>query len=105
MSARLWGEHGAFAVALALCQDAPADATNLGSRAASERSFGMSITIEAVYEDGVLKPFQALPLAEHEKVQVTVHTAVSRVRASAGLIPCNDPAVIERVALEPVEEL
>jgi predicted DNA-binding antitoxin AbrB/MazE fold protein len=32
----------------------------------------MTITIEAVYEDGVLKPVQPLPLKEHEKVCVTV---------------------------------
>jgi predicted DNA-binding antitoxin AbrB/MazE fold protein len=28
----------------------------------------MTITIDATYEDGVLKPAQPLPLAEHEKV-------------------------------------
>ncbi len=32
----------------------------------------MSITIEAVYEDGVLKPSQPLPFREHEKVRITV---------------------------------
>ena len=46
----------------------------------------MSITIEAVYENGVLKPARPLPLGEHEKVQVTVKRAVSRVRQTAGLI-------------------
>ena len=33
----------------------------------------MSITIEATYEDGVLKPLSPLPLKEHEKVRVTIH--------------------------------
>ena len=46
----------------------------------------MAITIEAVYENGVLKPAQPLPFQEHEKVQVTVRSAVSRVRQTAGLI-------------------
>jgi predicted DNA-binding antitoxin AbrB/MazE fold protein len=46
----------------------------------------MAITVEAVYENGVLKPTQPLPLQEHEKVQVTVKRAVSRVRQTAGLI-------------------
>jgi predicted DNA-binding antitoxin AbrB/MazE fold protein len=46
----------------------------------------MSISIEATYENGVLKPSQPLPLQEHEKVQVTVTRAVSRVRQTAGLI-------------------
>jgi predicted DNA-binding antitoxin AbrB/MazE fold protein len=32
----------------------------------------MTITVEATYEDGVLKPAQPLALAEHEKVLVTV---------------------------------
>jgi predicted DNA-binding antitoxin AbrB/MazE fold protein len=41
----------------------------------------MSITIDATYEDGVLKPAQPLPLSEHEKVRVTVE---SQVRAAAG---------------------
>src|SRR5437016_3338691 len=43
-------------------------------------------TVEAVYEDGVLKPAQSLPLREHEKVQLTVKRVVSRVRQTAGLI-------------------
>ena len=46
----------------------------------------MAIIIEAVYENGVLKPAQPLPLQEHEKVQVTVRPTVSRVRQTAGLI-------------------
>ena len=46
----------------------------------------MAITIEPVYENGVLKPAQPLPFQEHEKVQVTVRSAVSRVRQTAGLI-------------------
>jgi predicted DNA-binding antitoxin AbrB/MazE fold protein len=46
----------------------------------------MAITIEAVYENGVLKPAQPLPFQEHEKVQVTVRPTVSRVRQTAGLI-------------------
>jgi predicted DNA-binding antitoxin AbrB/MazE fold protein len=35
----------------------------------------MALTIEAVYENGVLKPAQPLPLKEHEKVRVTVEPA------------------------------
>jgi predicted DNA-binding antitoxin AbrB/MazE fold protein len=46
----------------------------------------MSITVEAVYENGVLKPAQPLPFQEHEKVRITVMPAVSHVRRSAGLI-------------------
>jgi predicted DNA-binding antitoxin AbrB/MazE fold protein len=65
----------------------------------------MSLTIEATYEDGVLKPSQPLLLHEHEKVQITIHTPASRVRASAGLIPCRDAALIEQIALEPIDDV
>ena len=63
------------------------------------------LVIEAIYENGVLKPAHLLPLKEHEKVQITIHGAVSRVQATAGLIPCSDPDLIERVALDPIEDL
>ena len=55
----------------------------------------MTLTVEAVYENGVLKPAQPLPLKEHEKVQVTVQNAPSTASAPAssrggyGLIPWN----------------
>ena len=32
----------------------------------------MPLTVEAIYENGVLKPAQPLPLKEREKVRVTV---------------------------------
>jgi predicted DNA-binding antitoxin AbrB/MazE fold protein len=35
----------------------------------------MAITVEAVYENGVLKPAQPLPFKEHEKVCVSVVAA------------------------------
>jgi predicted DNA-binding antitoxin AbrB/MazE fold protein len=52
----------------------------------SEEVFAMAITVDAVYENGVLKPAEPLPLREHEKVRITVKPAVSHVRRSAGLI-------------------
>ena len=33
------------------------------------------ITVEAIYEGGVLKPAQPLPLKENETVQITVHSS------------------------------
>jgi predicted DNA-binding antitoxin AbrB/MazE fold protein len=60
------------------------------------------MVVEATYENGVLKPDQPLPLAEHEKVQITVNMAVSRVRATAGLIRWKgDAETLERIALDP----
>ncbi len=46
----------------------------------------MTLTVEAIYENGVLKPAQPLPLKERERVRITVKPAVSRVRRSSGLI-------------------
>jgi len=62
----------------------------------------MAITIEAVYENGVLRPSQPLPLKDQEKVKVTVHTAVSVAQQTAGMIPWNgDPETLERLARDP----
>jgi predicted DNA-binding antitoxin AbrB/MazE fold protein len=46
----------------------------------------MTITVEAVYVNGVLKPAQPLPFQDNEKVRITVRSGMSRVRRSAGLI-------------------
>jgi predicted DNA-binding antitoxin AbrB/MazE fold protein len=44
------------------------------------------ITVEAIYENGVLKPVQPLPLKEHERVPIIVQTSISRARQTAGLL-------------------
>jgi predicted DNA-binding antitoxin AbrB/MazE fold protein len=50
------------------------------------------LIVEAIYENGVLKPTQPLPLREHERVQVTVaapatiQQAPDAVERSYGLI-------------------
>jgi predicted DNA-binding antitoxin AbrB/MazE fold protein len=46
----------------------------------------MTITIEAVYENGVLKPAQPLPLAEHEKVRVTVQQGDTPLLRAYGIM-------------------
>jgi predicted DNA-binding antitoxin AbrB/MazE fold protein len=46
----------------------------------------MSFTIEAIYENGVLKPVRALPLPERQKVEIIVKAVPSRVRRTAGLL-------------------
>lgn len=62
----------------------------------------MAITVEAVYENGVLKPAQPLPFQEREKVQVTVQAALSRARQTAGLLRwTGDPALLERFIMDP----
>jgi predicted DNA-binding antitoxin AbrB/MazE fold protein len=46
----------------------------------------MSIEVEAVYENGVLKLENPLPFQEHGLLVVTVKPKTSRVEASYGLI-------------------
>ena len=68
----------------------------------------MTITVEGIYENGVLNPTQSLPLAEHEKVEVVVRTpievqaAMEAVARTYGILQWKgDPKVIERIALDP----
>jgi predicted DNA-binding antitoxin AbrB/MazE fold protein len=46
----------------------------------------MPLTVEAVYENGVLKPMQPLPFKEHERVLVSVQAKPSIARESAGML-------------------
>jgi predicted DNA-binding antitoxin AbrB/MazE fold protein len=46
----------------------------------------MAIIVEAVYEDGVLKPEKPLPFQEHQRVQVSVQPKQSAARESAGML-------------------
>ncbi|HTV54161.1 MAG TPA: antitoxin family protein [Terriglobia bacterium] len=46
----------------------------------------MAISFEAVYENGVLKPVQPLPLKEHERVQVTVETPPLDILQAEGIL-------------------
>lgn len=62
----------------------------------------MAFTIEAVYEEGVLKPAQPLPLKERQRVQVTIHASTSRARQTAGLLRwTGDLALLERFIADP----
>jgi len=62
----------------------------------------MTLTVEAVYEDGVLKPIQPLPLKQHERVRITVHPSVSRARQTAGLLRwTGDRTLLERFIMDP----
>jgi len=73
----------------------------------------MAIIIAAIYENGVLKPAEALPLKEHEKVRATIESekepeasspdeAERIVRRSYGLIGwTGDVETLRRVADDP----
>jgi predicted DNA-binding antitoxin AbrB/MazE fold protein len=70
--------------------------------AKSQEVRAMAFTVEAVYEDGVLKPAQPLPFREHEKVHLTVQPVLSRARQTAGLLRWKgDPALLERLIMDP----
>jgi predicted DNA-binding antitoxin AbrB/MazE fold protein len=62
----------------------------------------MTFTIEAVYENGVLKPAQPLPLQEHEKVKITIQPAISLAKQTAGMVPwTGDAETLERLVRDP----
>jgi predicted DNA-binding antitoxin AbrB/MazE fold protein len=62
----------------------------------------MAITIEATYENGVLKLAHPLPLQEHQKVQVAVHTEKTRAEQTAGLMGWTGPAELaDYFAMDP----
>jgi predicted DNA-binding antitoxin AbrB/MazE fold protein len=66
----------------------------------------MPLTFEAIYENGVLKPVEPLPLKEHEKVRVTIQTPVNWVEETAGIIGWKgDPETLRRLALAPEFDL
>jgi predicted DNA-binding antitoxin AbrB/MazE fold protein len=62
----------------------------------------MTLTVQAIYEDGVLKPTQPLPLTEHEKVRITIEPADNWVRATAGMLKWQGSSEdLERFAEDP----
>lgn len=62
----------------------------------------MELSIEATYEDGVLKPAVPLPLAEHERVRVVIRSAASRARQTAGMLHWSgDSETLRRLAEDP----
>lgn len=65
-----------------------------------KREYIMHKIIEAIYENGVLKPLTALDIKEHEKVEVIIREKASPAKMSQGIVK-GDPEVIEDVALNP----
>jgi predicted DNA-binding antitoxin AbrB/MazE fold protein len=62
----------------------------------------MTITVEAIYENGVLKPAHPLPFQEHQKVQVTVTAPVPDIVQAYGIMGwTGDAETVERFALDP----
>jgi predicted DNA-binding antitoxin AbrB/MazE fold protein len=64
----------------------------------------MAITVEAIYENGVLKLAETVPLRNQDRVRITIHTAAERdrVKSAYGLIGwTGDSETVQRVALDP----
>jgi predicted DNA-binding antitoxin AbrB/MazE fold protein len=60
------------------------------------------IVVEAVFEDGVLKPDDPLPLNEHDRVRITVYPGTSLAQRTHGSIGWAGPAeAVEAIALDP----
>jgi predicted DNA-binding antitoxin AbrB/MazE fold protein len=60
------------------------------------------ITVEATYENGVLKPAEPLPLHEHEKVRITVEQGETPLLRAYGILGwTGDAETLERIALDP----
>jgi predicted DNA-binding antitoxin AbrB/MazE fold protein len=61
----------------------------------------MAITVEAIYENGVLRPEKPLPFQERQRVQISVQTKQSIARESAGLLRwTGDWEILRRIAEE-----
>ena len=62
----------------------------------------MAVTIEAIFQNGVLKPVEPLALQEDEKVRVTVHKLSDWVSETSGLIRwTGDRQSLLRLATDP----
>jgi predicted DNA-binding antitoxin AbrB/MazE fold protein len=62
----------------------------------------MSLTVEAAYENGVLKPVQALPLKAHERGQVTAYSRAPDIVQAYGIMGWKgDAETLRRIALDP----
>ncbi len=62
----------------------------------------MTLTVEAIYENGTLKLSEPLPFKEREIVRVTVETDPSPIMQAYGIIGWKgDHATLQRFALDP----
>ncbi len=59
----------------------------------------MTLTVEAIYQNGVLKPLQPLPLKDQERVEITVRSGSNWVSETAGMIKwTGDHETLRRLA-------
>ena len=58
----------------------------------------MQKTIDAIYENGVIKPLERLFLSESQKIKITIETAETVAAATKAIIKA-DANVVRQVAL------
>jgi predicted DNA-binding antitoxin AbrB/MazE fold protein len=62
----------------------------------------MTLTVEAVYENGVLKPAQPLPLKERERVLLRIQPGDTPLLRAYGIMGwTGDAETLERIARDP----
>jgi predicted DNA-binding antitoxin AbrB/MazE fold protein len=62
----------------------------------------MTVTVEAVYENGVLKPSEPLPWKDGERVRVVISSLDSPMLRGYGMMGwTGDAETLERIALDP----
>lgn len=62
----------------------------------------MPFTVEAIYENGVLRPVQPLPLKDNDKVRVTVQTGATPLLRAYGIMGWTGNAELaDRFATDP----
>ena len=62
----------------------------------------MTLTVEAIYDNGVLKPVEPLPLQEHERVLVRIQTGETPLLRAYGILGWTGSAELaDYFALDP----
>ena len=62
----------------------------------------MTLTVEAIWENGVLKPVQPLPLKEHDCVRLTIQTGATPLLRAYGILGFTGSAELaEHFATDP----
>ncbi len=66
----------------------------------------MAITVEAIVENGMLRPMQPLPLKENERVQITIQSKQNWVQETYGICGWKgDAEELRRLAVAPDHDL
>jgi predicted DNA-binding antitoxin AbrB/MazE fold protein len=62
----------------------------------------MAIVVEATYENGVLRPAEPLPLAERQRVEISIRTDISPILQAYGIMRWTGSAELaDHFALDP----